>query len=195
MDQGAQRYLSERLSIARDRPDQIEVVEWRKQMLAGFGGALEALRAAGVIAPEEVSDWNNRMFVALGLAPIEPLPPGFRGGRSVYIGEGDRPPPPKAPPPSRFLELLPVIGADRPVPHGGGVQILGIERYDNKIAVTWRLAPLPDPEMQFAQQLLEHERDTEGLPDAERQMMRRRLIHQLNRAGRDLGFSDDVNTE
>jgi len=51
MNQGAQRYLAERLMVARDRPSQIEIFQWRQQMLAGFGGAIEALRAADAWIP------------------------------------------------------------------------------------------------------------------------------------------------
>jgi hypothetical protein len=193
--QGAQRYLVERLSVARSRPDQIDVLAWRKQMLGGFGGALEALRAAEMVSADEVADWTNRMHMALGLAPLEPLPPGFQGGRAVYIGEGEPPPPPAAPPDSRFLELIPVRLADQPVPFGGRVQILGIERYDTKVAVTWRLAPLPDPELQFARELFDHERDSEGLPDTERQMLRRQMLHRLSRGGPELSLSDDLHTD
>ena len=90
------------------------------------------------MSSEEVSDWNTRMHVALGLEPIEPLappPPGHQHGRAIYIGEGERPPRQPAPPLSRFLELIPVKEADQPVPFGGRVQILGIERYDSKVAV------------------------------------------------------------
>ena len=61
----------------------------------------------------------------------------------------------------------------------------GIGRYDSKVAVAWRVAPLPSPELQFAQELLDQERDCAGLPDLERQMMRIRLRHRLNRVGRD----------
>lgn len=195
MHQEALRYLAERVSIARGRPDQIGVPEWRQQMLAHFGGALEALRSADVISSEDVFDWNNRMHVALGLEVLEPMPPGFQGGRAVYIGEGDPPLPPTPSPTSRFLELIPVRDGDQPIPYGGRVQILGIERYDFKVAVAWRVAPLPDPELQFAQELLDQERDCAGLPDLERQMMRTRLLHRLNRFGRDLRLSDDVKTE
>ncbi len=155
MNQGAQKYLAERLSIARTPLEGVEVIEWRRQMLAGFGGAMEALVAADAMSSEELSDWNNRMHVALGLDPLAPLPPsplGLQTGRTIFIGEGELPRP-SAPPLSRFLELIPVSNADQPVPFGGRVQILGIERYDSKVAVAWRLAPMPDPEVQFASEL------------------------------------------
>jgi hypothetical protein len=99
-------------------------------MLAGFGGALEALRAADAMDSDEVHDWNNRMFVALGLEPLDPLPPGFKGERTIFIDEGERPTSPPAPPIARFLGLIPVVDGDRQVPYGGFLQILGIERYD-----------------------------------------------------------------
>jgi hypothetical protein len=194
VNQGAQRYLAERLSNARSRLEGIELIEWRRQMLPGFGGALEALRAADILTSEEVSDWTNRMLVALGLEPLEPSPPGSQRGRAISIGEGEPPLRPTAPPLSRFLELIPVKDADQPVPFGGRVQILGIERYDSRVAVAWRLAPLPDPEVQFAQELSDHERDTEGLPNDERRMMRHQLVGQLRAPGRELGLSDDVET-
>jgi len=196
MNQGAQRYLAERLMVARDRPSQIEIFQWRQQMLAGFGGAIEALRAADAMDPDEVHDWNNRMHVALGLEPLDPLPPGFKGARTVFIGEGERPPPPPAVPVARFLELIPVVDADREVPYGGRLQILGIERYDSKLAVAWRMAPLPDAEIQYADELRDHERDTEGLPEGERRMMRQRFLRQLNLQERyKLRLSDDLGTE
>jgi hypothetical protein len=147
-----------------------------------------------MMSSEEVSDWNNRMYVAVGLEPLEPLPPGFQGARLVNIS-GVEPPPPPVAAPSRFLGLIPVNDPDQPVPFGGRVQILGIERYDSKVAVAWRLAPLPDLEMQFAQELLDHERDAEGLPDTERHMMRHQFLHRLDRHGAGVRLSDDLSTE
>ena len=196
MNQAAQRYLVQRLMIARGRPSQIEVLQWRQQMLAGFGGAIEALRAADAMDADEVHDWTNRMHVALGLEPLEPLPPGFKGARTVFIGGGERPAPPPAAPIARFLELIPVVDADRPVPYGGRLQILGIERYDSKVAVAWRMAPLPDAETQYADELAAHDRDTEGLPEDERRMIRQQFLHRLNRpAAHKLTLSDDLGTD
>ena len=111
-----------------------------------LSGALEALYAADAMDSDEVYDWPNRMLVALGLKALEPPPPGFNGVRTVFIGQGKRPTPLATPPIARFLELIPAIGGDRPVPYGGRFQILGIERYDSKVVVTWRMAPLPNPE-------------------------------------------------
>ena len=167
-------------------------------MLAGFGGAIEALRAADAMDADEVDDWNNRMHVALGLEPLDPLPPGFKGGRAVFVGVGEPPPPvsPPVTPVPRFLELIPVADADRPVPYGGRLQILGIERYDSAVAVSWRMAPLPDAELQYADELSAHDRDTEGLPELERTMMRQSLLHKLGRPpGHMITISDDLGTE
>jgi hypothetical protein len=145
---------------------------------------------------DEAHDWNNRMYVALGLEPLDPLPPGFKGGRAVFIGDGERPAPPPAAPIARFLELIPVRDADRQVPYGGHLQILGIERYDSKVAVAWRMAPLPDAETQYADELAAHDQDTEGLPEQERKVMRQSFLHQLSRpAGDQLTLSDDLGTE
>ncbi len=165
-------------------------------MLAGFGGALEALRAADVVDADEVHDWTNRMLIALGLAPLDPVPPGSNVMRAVYIGEGERPPPPPVVPVAQFLNLIPVQTADTPVPYGGQLQILGIERYDSKVAVAWRMAPLPDPEAKYALELSAHDRDTEGLPEDERRMSRMRLAHRLMGSGIDcFGLTDDLGTE
>jgi hypothetical protein len=165
-------------------------------MLAGFGGALEALRAADAMDSDEVHYWNNRMFVALGLEPLEPLPPGFKGGRTVFIDEGERPTPPPAPPIARFLELIPVVDGDRVVPYGGRLQILGIERYDSVVAVAWRMAPLPDAETKYADELRAHDRDTEGLPDHERESLRRMFLMQINRpTSFAFTLADDLGTE
>ena len=165
-------------------------------MLAGFGGATEALRAAEVMDPDEVHDWTGRMHVALGLEPLDPAPEGFRGARAVYIGDGEPPAPPPTPPVARFVELIPVRGADREIPYGGRLQILGIERYDSMVAVAWRMAPLPDVEAQYADELAGHDRDTEGLPEGERELLRRRFLHRLSRpTGYELGLTDDLGTE
>ena len=196
MHLGAQRYLAERLTTARVRPTGVEVAEWRRQMLAGFGAAIEALQAAEAMDADEAHDWNNRMFEALGLEPLDPMLPGSLGARAVFIGEGEPPAPRPAAPVARFLELLPVRDADRPVPFGGRLQILGIERYDSEVAVAWRLAPLPDDELRYADELRAHDRDTTALPEHDRMMLRHRFLRGLGGApGQAIALSDDVGTE
>lgn len=203
MNEGARRYLAQRVSAARERPAGTDVLSWRQQMLGNIGGALEALRWAEVITPEEQADWSNRVHLAVGLAPLDPLPPptttrnsGFARGRAIYIGEGEPPPRPAPPPIARFLRLIPVDLADQALPFGGRVQILGIERYDTKVVVVWRIAPLPDLEKQFASEIAAEELDSEGLPEAERQMMRHQHLSRLHARGFEkLTLSDDVNTE
>jgi hypothetical protein len=92
--------------------------------------------------------------------------------------------------------LIPVDTPDQPLPFGGRAQILGLERYDTKAVVVWRIAPLPDPERQFADELAAAELDSEGLPDAERRMMRQRHLSRLQaRGGERLTLSDEVHTE
>ena len=200
MHQGAQRYLADRLTTARLRPAGVGDDEWRRQTLGGFGAAIEALQAAEAMDADEALDWNNRMFVVLGLEPLDPLPPGSLGARAVFVGTGGPPPHPPAPRPvtpvARFLELLPVREADRPVPFGGRLQILGVERYDSEVAVAWRMAPLPDDERRYADELRAHERDTEGLPEQDRMMLRHRFLHGLSDPpGSAFALSDDVGTE
>lgn len=196
MHQGAQRYLADRLTTARVRPDGFGVPEWRQQSLAGFGAAIEALQAVEAMDADEAHDWNNRMFEALGLEPLDPMPPGSLGARAVFIGEGEPPAPRPAAPVARFLELLPVRDADRPVPFGGRLQILGIERFDSEVAVAWRMAPLPDDELRYADELRAHDRDTEGLPEHDRMMLRHRFLRGLAGApGQAIALSDDAGTE
>jgi len=176
------------------RPPRVDVLSWRQQMLAGFGGAVEALRAADAMSADEAHDWNRPMHVALGLAPLDPPPPGFGGARAVFIGDGEPPAPPPAAPVARFLGLVAVPDADRPIPHGGRLQILGVERYDMAVTVVWRMAPLPDAELQFAGELHAHDRDTEGLPEDERTMMRRHFLRRLSRTAPMLTLSDGLAT-
>ena len=163
-------------------------------MLAGFGAAIEALGAAGAMDAGEAQDWNSRMHVALGLAPLEPAPPGLN--QAVFIGEGEPLAPPSVAPVAQFLGLLPVLDADRPIPYGGRLQILGVERYDTAVAVAWRMAPLPDAEHQYAAELRAHDRDTEGLPEHERKMMRQHFLHRLSRPpSQTLTLTDDLATD
>jgi hypothetical protein len=119
-----------------------------------YNAALEALKGVGAISQGEMTEWTNRMLVVLGESPLEPLPPGTT--RLINFG-GRRGPqterPPDPPPVSRFICLVPADEPDRPLAYGGRIQILGVELYSHSVTVNWRLAPLPDPEALFSDEL------------------------------------------
>jgi hypothetical protein len=196
MDPNAQAHLAELISYAREGPRaESDADEWRSRSFGGFNSALGAFGAVGLVSPEEVRDWTNRMLVAIGEKPLQPLPPGTSGARLIWVG-GKRPPrPPDPPPASVFLGLVPVNEPDRPLDYGGRVQILGVELYSDKVSVNWRLAPEPDYEAVFADELAEQEADLEELPEDQRKHVRNRLIHRLQMQRRFLALSDDVDTE
>jgi hypothetical protein len=161
-----------------------------------FNAALAALKGVGAISSEEMTDWTNRMLVALGEEPLEPLPPGTARLIS-YAGKRPQRAPRQPDPPaaSRFLGLVPVDEPDRPLGYGGRIQILGVELYSDKISVNWRLAPLPDPEALFAAELAEQEPDLDGLSVDFKKILRDKLIQHLQMQRRSLTLADDVGTE
>jgi hypothetical protein len=196
MDPNAQAHLAELISYAREGagPD-ADADEWRSRSFGGFNSAIGAFQAVGLVTQEEARDWTNRMLVALGEKPLDPLPPGTSGARLIWLG-GKRPPrPPDPPPASVFLGLVPVNEPDRPLEYGGRVQILGVELYSDKVSVNWRLAPEPDYELVFADELAGQEADLEEVPEEQRNHVRRQLIHRLQMQRRFLALSDDVGTE
>jgi hypothetical protein len=195
MNEAAQRHLLTMVDFARVGPhgDQSRE-EWKRASLSRFGAALEALRAVDAVTQDEMHDWNNRLLVALGIEPLKPLPPGFQGARAIRVS--DDPPVPVTPRPvARFLRLVPADVPDVSIALGGRLQIMGVELYDIQVAVAWRLAPLPDPERQFYDQLAAHDLDSQGLPEHERRRTRQMLMHRLGIVRERLSLSDDVGTE
>jgi len=74
--------------------------------------------------------------------------------------------------------------------------MLGVEQYDTRIAVNWRLAPIPDPVEQHEMAMSAFERDTMGLHEDERTALRDQLVQRLVSPGAwDITLSDDVGTE
>ena len=198
MDPFAQAHLSELLAAARMGPQvpPDDPEERKRWTLVTFNAALTALKGVGALSDEEKAEWTNRMLVALGEKPLEPLPPG--SVRLINFGgkSSQRPQrPPDPPPASRFLGLVPVDEPDRPLEHGGRIQILGVELYSDKVSVNWRLAPLPDPEALFADELAEQDPDLEGLSDDFKKILRDKLIQRLQMQRRSLALTDDVGTE
>jgi hypothetical protein len=181
-------------------PSQFEDEDsWRSSTFAAFRTALAALQAVGAISKEETPDWTNRILVALGEEPLEALGPSIAGVNVVRIiafGGSKRPErPPDPPPVSKFLALLPVDQPDRPLPYGGRVQILGVEIYSDKLTVNWRLAPEPDYELFFAEELAAQATDLQGLTEEHQKIMRRQLLHRLRGPHQFTSLSDDVETE
>jgi hypothetical protein len=198
MDPFAQAHLSELLAGARLGPPfpGSDPDEQTALTMMRFNAALAALKGVGAISDEEMSDWTNRMLVVLGEEPLKPLPPGT--ARIINFGgkRSQRPPrPPDPPAASKFLGLVPVEEPDRPLGYGGRIQILGVELYSDKIAVNWRLAPLPDPESLFAAELAEQEPDLGGLADDFKKILRDKLIQQLQMRRRSITLADDVGTQ
>lgn len=99
-------------------------------------------------------------------------------------------------PEGRFLEVLKVEGADQPLPYGGRVQILSVERYDTRVSVTWRLAPRPDPQEEHSLAMSAFERDAVGLSEDERILARVQLAERLVSPGAwDIALADDLDTD
>lgn len=201
MDPFAQAHLSELLSAARIGPPSaaLDADEYKSRTWIAFNAALAALKGVGAISAEEMEEWTNRMLVALGEEPLEPLPQGAGVSRARLINFGGKPRsaprPPDPPPLARFLGLVPVNEPDRPLDYGGRVQVLGVELYSDKVSVNWRLAPLPDYEAVFAAELTEQEPDLDGLSDDFKKILRDKLVQRLQMLRRFMALADDVGTE
>jgi hypothetical protein len=102
---------------------------------------------------------------------------------------------PDPPPESHFRGLVPVDQPDRPLDYGDRLQILGVELYSEAVTVNWRLAPEPDYEIVFAEELAAQASDIEELPEEHRVIVKNRLIHRLEMQRRHLGLSDDLGTQ
>jgi hypothetical protein len=193
----SQARLSELLSAARIRPPALvrDADEYKSRTLIAFNAALAALKGVGAISDEEMADWTNRVLVALGENPLEPLPPGT--ARLINFGgrRGQSPQRPPGPPPeSTFLGLIPVDEPGRLLAYDGRIQILGVELCSDNVSVNWRVAPLPDPEALFADELIDQEPDLEGLSDDFKKIFRDKLIQRLQMQRRSLTIADDVGT-
>jgi hypothetical protein len=193
MNRETQTYLVQIIAEARVGSPLERDENFASNSFRGFSSAMTALRAVGMVSDEESHEWTNRMLVALGEGPLEPLPSGSSVIRSIVVGPKSSLPP-DIPPISRFLGLIAVEEPDRPLGYGGRIQILGLERYDTKLAVAWRLAPLPDPEIQYLDQLSAHDQDAEGLTELQRRQLRRQLLGRLGHLRERIRLVDSVET-
>ena len=110
------------------------------------------------------------------------------------VSDAGQPQFPERLPVSRLLDVLPVEQPDRALPYGGRVQILSVERYDARVVVNWRLAPIPDAVDQHERAMAVHERATGGLSDQERRARWDELVRRLLSPGLWVDLSDDIGT-
>jgi len=110
-------------------------------------GVFEALLAIEAISISEAREWNVRLLSAARGHSSEFTSSSGASSEVTYGGSvtevaGENNVTQDAP---QFLELIPVEGATSIVPGVCSIQILGIERYDSKVAISWRVAPLSAP--------------------------------------------------
>lgn len=193
MNPEAQAFLAQLLAqVRRGSPlGRVTTSEDSQRTFSNFSSALQAFKVVGAIDDDEAHDWTNRLLVALGEEPVDPPQPCEM--RLISIGVG--PPPNEVPRPiPEFVRLLPASSDATATRFGGRFQVLGIELYDTQFAVVWRLAPPPDQEAMFADDVAALERDTEGLPDQRREMLKRRLLQQLSMQRQEIKVTDDLGT-
>ena len=182
MDQRAQSFLAGKLDAARARDGWTEDGDENVvgNILRSFQAAVEAFRSIGLVSPDEEHDWYNRMLAAVGREPLPPLRgPGH--ARIVNLAGSGQAPRHEPAPPAEFKRQIAIASAVKDVPYGGRLQVLSVELYDSQLAVSWRIAPLPNPEAMFSADLAAHERDTEGLSAEQRDELRTRLMFGLRR--------------
>jgi hypothetical protein len=93
---------------------------------------LDGLTGVGAISHEEAETRRVQL-----LATSNTYSARFRSADGVVKADQTRAPAAF----SQFIELVPARQAAREIPNLGSFQILGIERYDNKGAIIWRMVP------------------------------------------------------
>jgi hypothetical protein len=129
MDSATESYLA---TLAKDS------TIWRRKGKYGaicfIDGVIEALIATAEISDEEASQWNTELKSSPS-APPSKFAPTVESPEAIAELNSTQDFP-------HFLELIPVEGAVTIVPGVCSIQILGIERYDSKAAIIWRVVPL-----------------------------------------------------
>ena len=149
------------------------------------------------LSADEADEWTNRLLGVLGKGVPE-VPSEMRGratAKLIDLSGTASPSELSKPEIAQLLRLVSVPGADTATAFGGHIQVLGVELYDTRVTVTWRLAPPPDPEARFSEELAAHDRDAEGLPENERHLLRQHLLGQLEQLGQhQVELGDDIGT-
>ena len=100
-------------------------------------GLLDGLTAVGAITSDEAAAWRELL-----LAPFN-----ITQARFSSTSEVSKIPPAFAPSEfPRFVELIPAAQPAQNLPDVCSFQILGVERYDVKGAILWRMVPILGPE-------------------------------------------------
>jgi len=95
---------------------------------------------------------------------------------------------------ARFIRMLPGPDDEFEIADSH-FRILGLELYDKRMRIHWRIAPPHNVDELYADDARAHARDTEGLPNAEREQLYRRWRgHQQGRIWHELTVTDDAGT-
>jgi len=111
-------------------------------------GVIEALLATEAISIAEATRWNVKLLSAarghssMSIASYSGTSSEYNLSRDAIEVKDESNGAQDVP---EFLELIPVEGASAIVSGVCSIQILGIERYDSKAAIVWRVVPLPAP--------------------------------------------------
>ena len=100
-------------------------------------GLLDGLTAVGAITSDEAAAWRELLLAPFNIAQA----------RFSSTSEVSKIPPAFAPSEfPRFVELIPAAQPAQDLPDVCSFQILGVERYDVKGAILWRMVPILGPE-------------------------------------------------
>jgi hypothetical protein len=187
VNQEIQLYLAELLADARatkGRP--------RDEMtMAGFSGALAALRYIGELSADEESDWQERMRIALDVTRNRVVLRVAREGEPLPA----TPAPLHIRPFPRFVRSIPGPDTEYEL-YGGRLRIIAIEVYDTMATVRWHVAPQPDISTAFPYEATQLAHDVEGIDSRAAEELKRKAEKRL-RISRlhNFGLVDDVGTE
>lgn len=118
-----------------------DAARWKR--LGRFGtltfveGLLDGLTGVGVITRDEASAWKDVLIATFNNVAALSSSTSDRSMMSPALALGDFP---------HFVELIPAAEPAQELPDVCSFQILGVERYDVKGAILWRMVPILGPE-------------------------------------------------
>jgi hypothetical protein len=195
VDQEVRWLLTEKLLHIRTgrKNPQEDVARRRLMALATFSSTLEALRYVNAISEDELTQWRDKMWRALGLDPPDTAESGKV--QLVYLGEGE-------PPQHERVNLVPqyprtVTGLREALSaFGGRMRIEEVEYDDSVTVVRWQIDPLPDVDAAFPELVAALEEEIAGMDDwaiGHFRFKNRQALQQHRM--RQLALEDGVSTE